>query len=980
MFTHLFADCRAGASLRGMASLAAVVALAMPLAARADEPPTRPLLRINTVMHTAPVTDMAVSADETFFATCSADETLRIWDVATGDLQKTVRIPIGPDDGHLNAVAISPDGKLVATAGKTGYTWDKKVSVYLIDPTNGKIARRLKGLPDAVQILRFSPDGKSLAAGLVGNGIRVFRVSDGEIIATDKEYDNVCIGMSFRPDGVLATAGLDGMMRLYQPDFTLAVRKKVTGGSHPHGIAYSPDGEKIAVGFGDTKNVTVVSGSDLSLLYTPKTDDLKSPYFAFDVVAWSHNGKQLLAGGRVAVTQNGVVLRSIRRWENAGKGKPVDIAASSESITAIVPLIQGATLYAAGDPLWGVLEDDKTRGFGGQTIDMRFTTFMISEDGGKVQYAAQSDNKQIMRFDAKQRSLATKLADDEETALKKGADAGLLAPMLKAPGLDITGWEDNLRPKVNGHALALSDNEESRCIAILPDQKRFLLGGDFDLRLFDSEGKQAWNVPMPATVWHVNVSKNGKIGAALLGDGTVRWFAMKDGSPLLSLFVQNDQKQWAVWTQTGYYDAAAGSEDLIGWHINRGKDSAADFFPVSRFRSAFNRPDVVERVISAGGEAEALRLADADRGRKTDVVDVNKTLPPLVTIKSPENNAEVATSSVKVEFAVRTSADSPVIAVRALVDGRPIGGAKRIQEIADKTATETTQTLDVPVPQRACEVTIIAENKNGASAPTTIKLRWRGAAEEDIVKPKLYILAVGVSKYKNPEYTLNYAAKDASDFATTLQNQSGKLYREVEVRVLTDEKASKDGALDGLEWIQKQTTSRDVAMIFLSGHGVRDGSGDYYYVPYDFDMEHKRSTGVLFYEIEKTIKDIAGKVVFFVDTCHSGGAGGKTRDIGSDIGSIVNELSSAENGAIVFAASTGKEFALEDPKWEHGAFTKALLEGLAGKADIKGDGRITITGLDYYLSERVKELTGGNQHPTTTKPPSVPNFPIAISK
>jgi hypothetical protein len=56
------------------------------------------------------------------------------------------------------------------------------------------------------------------------------------------------------------------------------------------------------------------------------------------------------------------------------------------------------------------------------------------------------------------------------------------------------------------------------------------------------------------------------------------------------------------------------------------------------------------------------------------------------------------------------------------------------------------------------------------------------------------------------------------------------------------------------------------------------------------------------------------------------------------------------------------------------------LEGLSGKADLKGDGRVTVASLDYYLSERVKELTGGSQHPTTTKPPSVPDFPIAIIK
>ncbi|MCW3052422.1 MAG: repeat, subgroup, partial [Chthonomonadales bacterium] len=435
-----------------------------------------------------------------------------------------------------------------------------------------------------------------------------------------------------------------------------------------------------------------------------------------------------------------------------------------------------------------------------------------------------------------------------------------------------------------------------------------------------------------------------------------------------------------AWSHTGYYDSAAGSEDLIGWHLNHGNAQAGDFYPASRFRSTFYRPDVVERVLSAGGEDEALKLADADRGRKTQVVNVDQTLPPIVAIKSPDNNTEVSEANLKLQIAVRTPGDAPVTALRALIDGRPTGNARRIQEVAGKESADTMQTLDVTLPARDCEISVIAENKNGISAPATIKMHWKGKAEDDLSKPKLYILSVGVSKYKNPAYTLDFAAKDATDFNEALKKQGGKLYRSVETRLLTDDQASKEGLLDGLEWIQKQTTSRDVAMIFLSGHGVRDASGDYYYVPYAFDNDRKRSTGVLFYEIEKTIKDIAGKVVFFVDTCHSGGAAGKTRGIDNDIVSLVNELSSAENGAIVFAASTGKESALEDPKWGHGAFTKALLEGLEGKADLRGNGRITITSLDFFLSERVKELTDGNQHPTTTKPPSVPDFPIAIVK
>jgi uncharacterized caspase-like protein len=73
-----------------------------------------------------------------------------------------------------------------------------------------------------------------------------------------------------------------------------------------------------------------------------------------------------------------------------------------------------------------------------------------------------------------------------------------------------------------------------------------------------------------------------------------------------------------------------------------------------------------------------------------------------------------------------------------------------------------------------------------------------------------------------------------------------------------------------------------------------------------------------------------------------------------------------------------KQFSFEDPAWGNGAFTKELIEGLKGKADLLGKGKITINMLQAYISERVKELTKGKQTPTVVKPQSVPDFPIAV--
>jgi uncharacterized caspase-like protein len=201
----------------------------------------------------------------------------------------------------------------------------------------------------------------------------------------------------------------------------------------------------------------------------------------------------------------------------------------------------------------------------------------------------------------------------------------------------------------------------------------------------------------------------------------------------------------------------------------------------------------------------------------------------------------------------------------------------------------------------------------------------------------------------------------------------------VTVRVLADQKATKDDILDGLEWIQRETTSRDVAMVFLAGHGVNDPAGIYYYLPVNADTDRLKRTGVSFSDIKNTVASLPGKAVLFVDTCHSGNVMGTRRGT-ADITAVVNELAGAENGVVVFASSTGRQYSLEDASWGNGAFTKALVEGVSGKADYQGKGRITVNMLDLYLSERVKELTGGKQTPTTTKPQTIPDFPVAVRR
>lgn len=488
----------------------------------------------------------------------------------------------------------------------------------------------------------------------------------------------------------------------------------------------------------------------------------------------------------------------------------------------------------------------------------------------------------------------------------------------------------------------------------------------------------------------VNISGSGKLIIAGSTDGILRWHRITDGKELLAFYPHPDGKRWVLWKPTGYYDASAGAEDLIGWHVNNGRDAAADFFPVGQFRNVYYRPDVVSKILQTGDEQLALKEANEEAGRRQQQASIAQLLPPVVEIVSPQDGSQLTTNEITVRFRLRTPSGEPVTEVRALVDGRPATAERGLSLQANGTTPTDARELHVAVPEGESQVSVIAANRFTTSIPATVRVRAGKPVTASVnvtsnndqfeIRPKLYVLAVGVSNYADPKLKLGFPAKDAQDFADVWTRQKGTLYRDVIVKVLTDDKATKDEVLDGLDWIRKETTSKDVAVVLFAGHGVNDANGVYYYLPFNADLDRLLRTGVSFSDIKNTIAAIAGKTLFFIDTCHSGNVLGTRRGIANDMNGVVNELASAETGAVVFAASTGNQYSLEKIEWGNGAFTKAVVEGLSGRADYVGKGRITINMLDLYISERVKELTAGNQTPTTAKPQTVPDFPVALKQ
>ena len=922
----------------------------------------QPMLRIDAGMHNAPIRGISLDRKGEWLVTASEDKTAKIWDLATGRLAQTLRPPLGEDDeGKLAAVAMAPGGAMVAVAGSTGM-WADTASVYVFNRAGGQMFHRLDELPGVIEVLAWSPDGRFLAVGFrEKGGTRVFRTDDWSVAGTDPNYAGRVAGLDFNRGNNLVSTSHDGFVRLYSlgPEgLKLLVKRTAPGGKHPAAARFAPDGALVAVGYEDSTQVSVLAGTSLELVYAPNTANAKNGDLRS--VAWSSDGATLFAAGRyVAGTR-----QAIRSWPERGRGPPKDDPVALNSIFDLQSMPGGGVVYCTAEPAWGVLSaDGKLRAGGSSPIaDFRGggEQLQVSGDGRRIRFSFERSGSAMATFDV----------DDGLVAVGAGSAPGVLSPPLTAmPGLVVSNWKNTPDPRLNGLPLRLKPGEISRSLAIAPDGKSLLLGSDRGLNKYAAGGKLLGRIASPGTAWAAGISGNGRTLLGGFADGTVRWYNARTGREMLALFAHSDRQRWVAWTPSGYYAASAGGEELIGWQVNNGPDRAGDFYPASRFRAKFYRPDVLARTLEADNEAEALRSANRDSGRTSQHVEIGQSLPPVIDPVSP-TEAQFTQPAVTIRFRVRSSDDAPLRDIRVRVNGASVPDG--VPPEATRAGAAEERSITVKVPERDSTVEVFAENRHGVSTPATFRFFWQGAQPRKPSRPSLYVLAIGIAKYRDASISLGYPEKDAKDFVEALKLQQGRLYGDVHVVILTNEQATRQAVLANLAQMKDRVKGDDVAVLFMAGHGFNATDGTYFYVPFDFDKTTAEASAVVYSAIRGALAEIPARTMLFIDTCHAGNVLGKT-----DLTAVINDLTARENNVIVFASSTQKELSQESDEWNNGAFTKALVEGLRGGGDVFKEGKVMYTGLHAYVSRTVSVLTQNTQHPIVM-PGGIEDFVVAI--
>ena len=888
-------------------------------------------LEILTFLEPSWITSVAFSPDGKQIVSGSRDNTVQLWNAATGREIVTISRDFGEWD-YVQSIAFNPDGTQAASGSQNGI-------IELWDIAKGSKIMPFLGHSDGVCSVAFSPDGRQIVSGSEDNTIKLWDIATGREIMTFEGHSNGVSSVALSPDGkyiVLGTHNLGyGIVRLW--DIATGQEIKTFEG-HSNGVssvAFSPDGRQIVSGsynsdsdrgYSTVKLYDVVTSREILTFLEPSW---------FVSVAFSPDGRQIVScsseGIKLWNAATGLEIRTF-------SGHYASSVAFSPDGKQVVSAWGSSEMGYGEVTLWDIAKDHEIKTISGHLSYVNSVAF--SPDGRQIItgtgiYGSNDDN-------------VVKLWDvtiDREIMTFKGHSERVTSVAFSPDGRQIaSASRDNTVKLWN-----VTTGREIRTLS----------------------GHSGW-------VNSIMFSPDGKTIISGSSDGTTRLWDSSTGKEIAQ-FISFIDGEWIVITPDGYYDASPGGGRYL--NVREGNN----VYGIDQFRAKFYKPLIVEARLQGRPDPEQVTET---------IQNVAEFPPPVVMINNPVAWTDIASNRVEL-FANVVDLNKPIQNIEVVVNGRRVGkdemqgvsrggdrsGFSMASPTLNVTGTENRASFRFPINLSPGKNIIEVIATNGFSQDShQIEVNCLGEEER---LPDLWILSIGINDYNNNKNleNLKYAVNDAKAIIDVFRAQEGKLYGKVNSLLIADgEETTPTRAhiIDSFNEYFRQAGDNDMVLLFIAGHGMSDTNRNFYFMPRDAAFNNDNSiqtSSVISHRDIQSVLDRNGQKLVFIDACHSEGtASGLTQR--TDYNHLTNELKKYSNSTVVFTSSGVNENSKELDEYEHGAFTYAILEGLRGAADPYKDGVITMDGLSHFVKREVRRLTDDAQTPITYAPNGLAVFPL----
>ncbi|MDM8559021.1 RT0821/Lpp0805 family surface protein [Candidatus Parabeggiatoa sp. HSG14] len=622
------------------------------------------------------VRSVAFSPDGQTLATSSQDKTARLWQVSSGKLLHTLR--------HTSSVwsaAFSPNGQTLAT---TSYH-DNTARLWQV--SSGKLLHTLEGHKDSVRSVAFSPDSQMLATSSEDKTARLWQVSSGKLLRTFTGVRNV----AFSPDSqTLATSSNDNTASLWQVSSGKLLRIFKGHKYYVKNVAFSPDGQMLATVSNKTARLWQVSSGKLLHTLKGHKDYVWSVAFSPDGLTLATASKDRTA--RLWQVSSGKLLHTLKGhkdyvWSVAFSPDGLTLATASRDRTARLWQVSSGqllrTLRGVGSK--AVFSPNSQTLAATSSSDNTLRLWQVSS--GKLRHNLRLFDTTQQKWEKNISLLSDELNTDnifingEKTPVAIVRTKGYYHFYHLDDGKELlekvayiedyyTATTKGLLVRINGSLqhLQVSNSEPSlekfpkEVIAKKVVDVKIIKDSHIVILILEDDTKQYYNLnghrllpKISDQVLKIEASTEQNVFVVSLTDGTVRWYNLNNGKELLALFpyisaTNPHTTHWILWTPKGYYDASLGGEELIGWQVNYGPNTAPDFFTAAQFRKYYYRPDIISQVWEKKDPDEAIFRAN----QKSDYVpEVKPEIRKLLTTYYPHDVVDNVLTAFDIENALK---------------------------------------------------------------------------------------------------------------------------------------------------------------------------------------------------------------------------------------------------------------------------------------------------------------------------------------